>query len=442
MKVKRFTATSMQVALREVSHALGDDAVIISTKYTSKGIEVVAAIDYREENAAFEIERQLRLEQELEAARAELIASAGEAFQAEQEIRPMMNRALSYEERAQELIRQETLAQKAPNATSEVQQQVAENTYQQALELMQDELRELKELMLRQKQQGQAEDEASPAATVVDIAFDLKARLRNRLADFELDAMWVDKLVENCQGQNEDHSWQQIQEQMVQDIPVAQLKMFEQGGRYALIGASGSGKTTTIGKIAAQFVINHGSDSVALVSLDDHRVAAHDQLRTFARILDVELHVVNQQTDLNKVLDGLADKKLVLVDSAGLSKNDPLYTKQLAVLRRTGDKLTKLLALPLTAHQRCLKENYQAYKLAGLAGCVLTKMDESYGLGAGLSVAHLANLPVALVTNGVRVPDDIQYASAYRLFKQAEAMVKTAQAEKQAEQRGKLKAVR
>src|SRR5690606_14239072 len=111
---------------------------------------------------------------------------------------------------------------------------------------------------------------------------------------------------------------------------------------------------------------------VALVTLDNYRVAAHDQLRSFSRILGVPLHVLPAQGDLGKLLDTLRDKKLVLVDSAGLASQDPHFNVQLSMLKQAGPRLKKLLVLPLTSQGRCLQENYEHFKAAGLSGCVFT----------------------------------------------------------------------
>ncbi|TNC91216.1 MAG: flagellar biosynthesis protein FlhF, partial [Thalassolituus sp.] len=182
----------------------------------------------------------------------------------------------------------------------------------------------------------------------------------------------------------------------------------------------------------ARFVLRHGPESVAFITLDNYRVAAHDQLRTFSRILGVDLKVVKQGDDLAKAIESVRDKKLVLIDSAGLASQDPHFSVQLSMLKQAGAGITKLLVLPLTSQARCLQENYEHFKGAGLNGCVFTKMDECFSLGAGMSVAALTRLPVTLVTDGPHIPDDLHYPDAARLVNLAEQMARMARTRWQA----------
>ena len=130
----------------------------------------------------------------------------------------------------------------------------------------------------------------------------------------------------------------------------ASAQVLEQGGMVALVGPTGAGKTTTIGKIAAQFVMRHGAGSVALVTLDNYRVAAHDQLRSFSRILGVPLHVLPVQGDLNKLLDTLKDKKAgVGRQRRFIQPRSTLLTCNWLCLSKLGSRLKKLLVLPLTS---------------------------------------------------------------------------------------------
>src|SRR5690554_8125192 len=110
---------------------------------------------------------------------------------------------------------------------------------------------------------------------------------------------------------------------LVAGVRTPNQEWLDEGGVYALVGPTGSGKTTTIGKIAARYVLEHGADSLALVTTDRYRVAAHEQLFVFGRILNVPVRVVDDSHSLDQVLDELQDRHLVLIDTAGLSAADP-----------------------------------------------------------------------------------------------------------------------
>ena len=449
MKVKRFIADNMQQALRLVSAELGPDAVIVSSKKLDQGMEVVAGLnvtDTREPAQQEELDRQLRLQRELEAAK-------------------QASRMSDERQRREALVRQSDLSDTAgirdtlaalkqsqtvtgadssvpagatdmmyarKDASESAPMQVADtNTdyqtraeYQTRLQEMQGELRELKDWLV--SHQGSAWDTHRPMTWQ-------QSQLWQRCQDLGLEPAWADRIVSRSTGDHElDDAWNNALSLIEQDLPLMPPGMLEQGGRIALVGPTGAGKTTTIGKIAARFVQRHGSDSVAVVTLDNYRVAAHDQLRAFARILGIEMKVVTQGGDLAKTLQTVRQKKLVLIDSAGLASQDPHFSTQLSMLKQAGEDVRKLLVLPLTSQARCLQENYEHFRGVGLDGCVFTKLDECFSLGAGLSIAALTRLPLTLVTDGPHIPDDLHYPDAARLVKLAEQMARMARTRWQA----------
>lgn len=443
MKVKRFTAANMQQALRLVSQQLGADAVILSSKKVDAGIEVVAALDYQSGNSQHnaEVDRQLRLQQELEAAK---VASREpqnvrkrderreerEAYVSRADVssKDGLSAVLSGLKQERPPREKQPLAETgSEEAADPARRRVTdrdESWYSNALAQMSGELRELKDWMV--SHQGSAWDTRRPLTWQ-------QSQLWQRCQDVGLEPAWADRIASRLENQPDlESAWTKALKLIAADLPIAPSGLIERGGLFALVGPTGAGKTTTIGKLAAQFVIRNGAESVALVTLDNYRVAAHDQLRTFARILGVALHTVPANGDLAKVLDGLKGKKLVLVDSAGLGSQDPHFGVQLSMLKKAGPRLKKLLVLPLTSQGRCLQENYEHFKAAGLAGCVFTKLDECFSLGPALSVAALTQLPVTLVTDGPHIPDDVHYPDAEKLVKLAEQMARMARTRWQA----------
>jgi flagellar biosynthesis protein FlhF len=190
------------------------------------------------------------------------------------------------------------------------------------------------------------------------------------------------------------------------------------GGIYALVGPTGVGKTTTVAKLAARAVVRFGASKVALLTTDGYRVGAHDQLRIYGRILGVPVHSIRDGEDLAQVLAGLTDRHLVLIDTIGMSQRDQALAEQAAMLAVSGD-VKRLLLVQTTANARTLDQVVSAYKKTGVEGCILTKTDEAASIAPALDVVIRHQLPVHYVTDGQRVPEDLQLPDAMMLVREA-----------------------
>jgi len=193
----------------------------------------------------------------------------------------------------------------------------------------------------------------------------------------------------------------------------------EQGGVIALIGATGVGKTTTIAKLAARYALRHGSERVAMVTTDGYRIAAHEQLRTYGRILDIPVRIANTHDELVEALKMLSDRDLVLVDTAGMSQRDIRLTEQFQLIKQSSPSIKTYLVLSTTTHRAGLREIAKAFGEVKLDGCILTKLDETTSLGGALSTVMENDLPVSYVSDGQRVPEDIHIARGHSLINQA-----------------------
>jgi flagellar biosynthesis protein FlhF len=197
--------------------------------------------------------------------------------------------------------------------------------------------------------------------------------------------------------------------------------LIERGGVFALVGPTGVGKTTTTAKLAARCVVRYGADKLALLTTDGYRIGAHEQLRIYGRILGVPVHVVRDGEDLRRTLADLRGKHMVLIDTVGMSQRDRMVAEQAAMLMRAGE-VRRLLLLNATSRGDTLDDVIRHYAGEDLAGCILSKVDETASLAPALDAVVRNGLLLAYVANGQRVPEDLHLPNRnyllHRAFKQ------------------------
>ncbi|MGB1062628.1 MAG: flagellar biosynthesis protein FlhF, partial [Ketobacter sp.] len=247
----------------------------------------------------------------------------------------------------------------------------------------------------------------------------LEATVFKKLARLGLSPALSRKLVRNLKPDADAKAaWREALLELSDDLPLMQEDIVSHGGIFAFVGPAGVGKTTTIAKIATRFVLEHGAENLALITTDSYRIAGHEQLSTLGRILKVPVRVVTEQQSLDQLLRSLSRKKLVLIDTAGLSHKDQVHREQMTMLESMGANIQRWLVLSSTSQRRILDRAINEYKHLNLEGCILTKLDESASLGEALSVAIESQLPIAYITDGQNIPD------ASRLINHAIALAK------------------
>ena len=198
-----------------------------------------------------------------------------------------------------------------------------------------------------------------------------------------------------------------------------EAEIMNQHGIYALLGPTGVGKTTTIAKIASRFVLKHGNQAIALVSTDTYRIGGHEQLRIYGKILGVEVFAAKDAQELQQTLEKLQDKKLILIDMAGLSQKDKMVNSQLDMLCEASRDIKKIICLNASGTLDTLNNVSKAFASRGLDGCIITKADEAIGLGSVINVILQNKLKVLYLTNGQRVPEDITLVDKIALIEDA-----------------------
>ncbi len=247
-----------------------------------------------------------------------------------------------------------------------------------------------------------------------------QAALWQRFHNMGLSAAITHELIKDVGSQESvQRAWPQALHALAHRLDILDCDLVKDGGVFAFVGPTGVGKTTTIGKLAARYVLKHGSESAALVTTDNYRIAAHEQLKAFSKILDIPIRVAHKPSELPVILEEFADKSLVLIDTAGLTIQDPQLTEQLDVLSGLQNQLKTLLVLSATSQKQVMHTAVKCYERAGLHSCVLTKLDEVTSLGESFSVIIEDNLSLAYYTDGQTIPDDLYRAKPKKLVNKA-----------------------
>ncbi len=182
----------------------------------------------------------------------------------------------------------------------------------------------------------------------------------------------------------------------------------------ALIGATGVGKTTTLAKIAARFVLEQGI-SAALITADTYRISAVEQLKTYSDIIGLPLEIVYTPSELSKAIRKHRGKDLILIDTAGRSQHNEYQMKELQDFLNVNSHIEKHLVMSATTKQRDAEEIMEKFSVCEPNRVIFTKTDETSSIGLILNLLHEKKIALSYLTNGQSVPDDIVPASTDKL---------------------------
>jgi flagellar biosynthesis protein FlhF len=402
MRVKRYVVDSMPDALQRIRSDLGKDAVILNTKevrsggflgfFSRKQIEVIAAID-------------------------SIAASAGSAGSAAvQSIhqKPASPERIYSESPTNSQGSLSNIAATLPvtvmeHKTGEVQTDQAAKENRQTSESKSDqlseEIKEMKKMMYSLINQGNEHTKMTEAFM----------KIQQQLLIHEFDPLLVQDILHKAMEQAE-VPVSELADNEARDLVKKQLKemvttdlikgISDKTKIIHFIGPTGVGKTTTIAKLAAEQVLKHHK-KVGFITCDTYRIAAVEQLKTYATILNVPLEVVYSPQDIKKALSNLQDRDIIFMDTAGRNFRNEMYVSELnSLLKSQGDSETYLV-LSLTMKYKDMKvvtNNFSKFKVDKI---LFTKKDETDSFGSIFNIIRDFPLMLSYITNGQNVPDDI-----------------------------------
>lgn len=378
MNIKTYHAKDMRSALRMVREEQGPDAVILSTSHMGDGVEVTVALE--------DILSAPASRQNMPAMAAPPGAAAA----------PPSSEFATLLASAAAAVAPVATAAAAPDPR------------------VGDELRSMRHLLEWQLSQLAWNDLTRRAPSVAELLKELTAMgLAATLAAELLGELPDGLTLQDAQRRALAH--------LSRKLAVTGDELLDNGGRVAFVGPTGVGKTTGIAKLAARWVMRHGARDIALVSLDDQRFGAHEQLRVLGRLLGVECYTLEDPSALPQLMARLGNARLVLIDTAGLSPRDPELQARAAALSAALTQIGARAWMTLSAGAQCavLEEAMQKFVAFQPAAVMLTKLDEAASLGGALSALATAGLPISYVAEGPRIPEDLAPARAHQLVARA-----------------------
>lgn len=410
MKIRRFFGKDMRDALKQVKDELGGDAVIMSNKKLSDGVEIVAAYDKEPvQDKVNSVPKPIPAVKNTPTL-SEIIGDSG----------PDSLRALLEKQSKSVQGKEAQIAQPGTISAKPKQDMAKSDDYSDAtsMEEIRQELKSLRNVLEFQVS-GLLKQESRRTHP-------LHNYLITRLEEMGIKTELAEEVVSYApEDSDERQAWLFLLKLLANRLHTTGNAILNQTGVVALVGPTGTGKTTTIAKLAARYAQKYGAEQVALVTIDTYRIAAFEQLSTYGKIIGCTVKKAQNESDLGDILYQLRNKRLVLIDSAGFGQRDSRLINQLDALNHHScANIKKYLVMQANAQYQVMERTIRTYKSISLEGCIFTKLDECYSLGEAISAAIVHGLAVSYLTDGQKVPEDIKVADAKYLISTAAKLYK------------------
>lgn len=423
MTIKKFQGKTKEEAIEKAKAEFGEGAVVMNVKeikpkgvfkaFKKATIEVTAAMEEKENYADYG-----KLSKNLQPVHEAINVAADEPIQ----IPPVSDTGMDQNKAEQSAI--EFLKRNASLLKDEKNEKDGERErIEEKLENLQSILE--KQLVSEKKTDVQEKEFVKPDSKKNENLTFIKM-LYETLIDNEVDEKYINQIMDelekvNWKGNSVDHILSNVYQKMI--LKFGQSHGIELEGVKPkvvfFVGPTGVGKTTTIAKIASKLKVEQGVN-VAFLTADTYRIAAAEQLRTYANILDTPLNVVYSTEELNPAIEKLNDYEVILVDTAGFSHKNPEQKENIKKLVQSVElqyDSEMYLVLSASTKYKDLIEIADAYKEIADYRIIFTKLDETTTYGNILNIKLYSEAEVSYITNGQNVPDDIEIFNSQKMVK-------------------------
>lgn len=417
MKIKRFTAVNMQSGLKIISETLGPEAVILSNRRLSNGLEIIAGVD----EAEYELYEATRPPKKDETEIIKVSVAPDEPLdkQTMQQLFKALGSSGSKNDTEKSMNRQDRQFSGLRSDRASKTHSKSKDKNQPMTSIDQNDHRPASEIdLLRQEIDGLKSLLTEKSFPVSDHPVSTKTSsavqpLEARLLTLGFTDRLTQQLLESYdRHESVDRNWSRVMRQLSGLIGTPLSDPLKRGGVVSLLGPTGAGKTTTIAKLAAHGVKDFGAQSVAVISLDWYQVGGQQILSSVTRILGVDFFPLQEGDSLSAVLNKLDDKKLVLIDTSG-SVEALSHWNEITCTQSFSRQIQSVLVLPCTMNAASLTQFVARHQSIELAAVILTKLDESSCFGGVLDLVVNHRWAVWYCATGQNIPQDIEVANAH-----------------------------
>lgn len=421
MRVKKYIVDSMPEALSIIRKELGQDAVILDQKkikvggfmgfFTKHKLEVIAAVEPKvKKNQATSDTPKLPIPVSKEHNQTNLSTQILEKNK--HEIPTTIN------QKQYEQVKLNNQIQKFNHYQNEINNQKSndniDTTSNNQDEKMVEEIKEMKNLFLKMMLKTTNEELPENIKNVYQhlIAKDIDEEIANSLVYSLMEKLGSPKHVADS------YLYEILENEVAKILEnyTDNQKTLDQQQILAFVGPTGVGKTTTIAKLAAYYVLEKKL-SVGFITADTYRIAAVDQLRTYANILNIPVEIVITHDDMRKAIQNLQSRDIILIDTAGRNYKKEMYVNELKSLLSIANPNEIFLVHSMTTKQKDMHDITNSFKDINVQKFIFTKVDETSSYGSILNMLRRHNKQLSFLTNGQNVPEDILFIDPKKIAK-------------------------